>query len=82
MTGTRSKLRDELEGELTSIKSAVGMPVAVGFGISTGEQAAAAGAVADGVVVGSALIQTLERGGVAEASQFLTSLRLALDRPS
>ena len=82
VTGTRSKLRDELEGEVTSIKSAVGMPVAVGFGISTGEQAAAAGAVADGVVVGSALIQTLERGGVAEASKFLTSLRSALDRPS
>ena len=82
VTGTRSKLRDELEGEITSIKSVVSMPVAVGFGISTGEQAAAAGAVADGVVVGSALIQALEKGGVDEASQFLGSLRSALDGPS
>ena len=81
VTGTRSKLRDELKGEVTSIKGVVDMPVAVGFGISTGEQAAAAGAVADGVVVGSALIQALEKGGVAEASQFLGSLRSALDGP-
>jgi tryptophan synthase alpha chain len=61
------------------IRDAVSLPVAVGFGISTPEQAAAVGSVADGVVVGSALIQALDRGGVAEAERFLASLREALD---
>jgi tryptophan synthase alpha chain len=57
----------------------VSLPVAVGFGISSPEQAAAVGSAADGVVVGSALIQALERGGVSEAARFLGSLREALD---
>jgi len=80
VTGARSDLRAELATEVGAIRAAVDLPVAVGFGISTPEQAAAVGSVADGVVVGSALIQALERGGVAEAARFVASLRSALDR--
>ncbi len=79
VTGARSELREELAVEVGRIRNAVSLPVAVGFGISTPEQAAAVGAVADGVVVGSALIQALDRGGVDEGGRFLAALRKALD---
>ncbi|HUF75159.1 MAG TPA: tryptophan synthase subunit alpha [Longimicrobiales bacterium] len=79
VTGARSELREELAAEIGRIREVVSLPVAVGFGISTPEQAAALGTVADGVVVGSALIEALERGGIAEAARFLRSLRAALD---
>lgn len=55
------------------------MPVAVGFGISTPEQAASVAAVADGVVVGSALIQALAREGIDGARAFVASLREGMD---
>jgi tryptophan synthase alpha chain len=79
VTGARSELRRELAAEIGRIRAVVSLPVAVGFGISSPAQAAAVGAVADGVVVGSAIIQALERGGVDEAGRFLASLRAALD---
>jgi tryptophan synthase alpha chain len=79
VTGARSELRSELGDEVGRIKAAVSLPVAVGFGISSPEQAAVVGSVADGVVVGSALIQALERGGVPEGARFIASLRSALD---
>lgn len=79
VTGARTELRDELAAEVGKIRAAVDLPVAVGFGISTPEQAAAVAAVADGVVVGSAIIQALDRGGVAEAGRFLASLRKGMD---
>jgi tryptophan synthase alpha chain len=79
VTGARTELREELATEIGRIRAVVALPLVVGFGISTPEQAAAVGAAADGVAVGSALIQALERGGVAEAGRFLASLRAALD---
>ncbi len=79
VTGARSELRAELVEEVARIRAAVQLPVAVGFGISTPEQAAAVAAAADGVVVGSALIQALDRGGVPEGGRFLSSLRRAID---
>jgi tryptophan synthase alpha chain len=79
VTGSRSELRSGLEAEVGRIKTVVSLPVAVGFGISTPEQAATVGSVADGVVVGSALIQAIEKGGLAEGARFLAGLRAALD---
>jgi tryptophan synthase alpha chain len=52
----------------------------VGFGISTPEQARAVAAMADGVVVGSALVDVLGSQGVRAAGRFLTSLRQGMDR--
>jgi tryptophan synthase alpha chain len=80
VTGTRTELRTELAAEVGRIRAAVTLPVAVGFGISSPDQAAAVAAVADGVVVGSAIIQALDRGGAAEAGRFLASLRAGMDR--
>jgi len=54
--------------------------VLIGVGISTPEQAVAAAVAADGVIVGSALIARLLRGGGPdEAHEFIGSLRAALD---
>jgi tryptophan synthase alpha chain len=79
VTGARAELPPELADELRAVKARVALPVAVGFGISTPEQAAALAGVADGVVVGSALIRVLEEQGVQAAGRFMAGLRKALD---
>lgn len=79
VTGARAELRDELRGEISSIRQAVDLPIAVGFGISKPEQAALVAAIADGVVVGSALLDAVEVGGVEAGESFLRSLRQAMD---
>ncbi|MHB1518588.1 MAG: tryptophan synthase subunit alpha [Acidimicrobiales bacterium] len=57
------------------------VPVCVGIGVSTAEQAVAVCEVADGVVVGSALVRRLLDGGGPEAAaEFVSDLRRALDR--
>ena len=60
VTGERQALSDEARPLLERIRARTGVPVALGFGISTPEQVAQAAAVADGVVVGSALVRFLE----------------------
>jgi tryptophan synthase alpha chain len=75
VTGARQDLREDLGREVEAIRREVPLPVAVGFGISTPEQARMVAEVADGVVVGSALIDALDGGGVAEATSFLLPLR-------
>ncbi len=79
VTGARQELRAEIGAELEVIRRVVSLPVAVGFGISTPEQAAAAAGVADGVVVGSALIDALDHGGVEEARTLMEGLRRGMD---
>jgi tryptophan synthase alpha chain len=60
VTGEREAISEDARGLLARLKRATQAPVALGFGISTPEQVAAAAAVADGVVVGSALVRFLE----------------------
>ena len=79
VTGARDALTVDLENDVVSLRESVDLPVAVGFGISTPEQAASVAGVADGVVVGSALITALDQGGVEGARAFLASLRSAMD---
>jgi tryptophan synthase alpha chain len=52
--------------------------VAVGFGISTPEQAASVGALADGVIVGSRVVRAAEEGGAQAVSGFVSELAAAL----
>ena len=59
ITGTRSATADALAAELPRIRAATPLPVAIGFGIRTPQQAAEAVRVADAAVVGSALVDTL-----------------------
>jgi tryptophan synthase alpha chain len=79
VTGASVALRDELGAEVEAIRERVELPVAVGFGISTPEQATSVAGVADGVVVGSALIKVLEAEGVEGVGRFVLSLREAMD---
>lgn len=79
VTGATSTLSAGLEKLIGMVRRATPLPVAVGFGISTPEQARAVARMADGVVVGSALVDVLGAGGVAEAGKFLLSLRRAID---
>jgi tryptophan synthase alpha chain len=80
VTGTRVSLQAGLEAEVRALREASPVPVAVGFGISTPEQAAAVARMADGVVVGSALVEALARGGAEEGRRFVRSLRAAVER--
>jgi len=61
VTGTSATVSRTLEAEVRRVRRAVGKPIAVGFGISTAEQAGEVGRFADGVVVGSALVRLIER---------------------
>lgn len=63
VTGERAALRDGLAAEIKRVRRQVKLPVAVGFGISTPEQVAEVAQMADGVVVGSALVRLVEERG-------------------
>ncbi len=60
------------------VRAASDLPLAVGFGISTPTQAQAAAQLADGVVVGSALVETLGSGGLAAVEQLVRDLAAAV----
>ena len=74
VTGARTELPVELAELVRSIKSRVSLPVAVGFGISTREHVNAVGAMADGVVMGSAIVAALRDGGVSGMVDFLRTV--------
>ena len=78
MTGVRTDIPAELPETIARLRQATGLPVCVGFGISTAEQAKAIGRLADGIVVGSAIVQAAERS-VDAATQLVATLRRALD---
>jgi tryptophan synthase alpha chain len=63
VTGERASLPPELVRDLKRLRRRLDLPLAVGFGISTPEQVAAVGKVADGVVVGSHLVSVVEEMG-------------------
>src|SRR6185437_1684382 len=60
ITGTKSFADDDVRAALTRIRSRTSLPVVVGFGIRTPEQAGAVAGFADGVVVGSAIVARIE----------------------
>lgn len=76
VTGEQQRLSDDAAPLVERLRGFTDEPVALGFGISTPEQAAAAAAVADGVVVGSALVRFLEtepEGDLGEKVRWLRS---------
>ena len=79
VTGAREALREDLGREVQAVRGLIDLPVAVGFGISTPEQAALVSGVSEGVVVGSALINALDEGGVEGSARLLASLRAGMD---
>ncbi|MEE3470502.1 MAG: tryptophan synthase subunit alpha [Butyrivibrio hungatei] len=63
VTGTRSEIKTDLASIVKVIRENTDVPCAIGFGISTPEQAAKMAAVSDGAIVGSAIIKILEKYG-------------------
>jgi len=78
VTGAREQVPADLEGLVRRVRAATSLPVAVGFGISTAAQAAAAARTADGVVVGSALMDAVAQGGVQAAERLARDLAAAV----
>ncbi len=72
ITGTRAPDLEKVRANVTRIKSHTGLPVCVGFGVKTAEQVQAIGVYADGVVVGSAIVnavaESLDGKGAATPS--------------
>ncbi len=81
VTGERGDVSVDAAGVVERIRRCTDMPVCVGVGVSTPEQAAEVCQVADGVVVGSALVRRLLEGAGPEgAAGFVASLREAIDQ--
>lgn len=85
VTGSREKLSDTIEGLVDKLKKLTSVPVCVGFGISKAEHAAAvASAGADGVIIGSKIVQLIENNLgnrekiLAEISTFLSDVKSAI----
>lgn len=63
VTGMRSEIKTDLNAILEDIRDVTDLPLAVGFGINTPEQASKIGKIADGVIVGSAIVKIIEEHG-------------------
>ena len=80
VTGVRDELPPELRETVERLRGVTTLPICVGFGISRPEQASAVAAMADGVVVGSAIVRAAADGPEA-ALRLTRALRAAVDAP-
>ncbi len=78
VTGERATLPDDLPDTVARLRGATKLPLCIGFGISTPEQAREAARLGDGVVVGSAIVRAAGQS-VDSAIAMTASLRAALD---
>lgn len=78
VTGEQATLASELPETVARLRASTTLPICVGFGISTPEQAATVAQMGDGVIVGSALVRAAERS-IDEAIALVASLRAAID---
>ncbi len=79
VTGARAMLSDEITPMLAELRKHTDKPISVGFGVSTSEQAKHVAAIADGVIVGSAIINVIEANMNDEAKLFTAVKRFASD---
>lgn len=81
VTGTRSTLSDSIANVTAQVRQASKIPCAIGFGISTPEQAAHMAQFADGVIVGSAIVKLIAQHGqnaVPYVAQYVRSMKDAI----
>ena len=81
ITGKQQAQQASIEEAVARLKAATRLPVAVGFGVRTPDQARAIGAIADGVVVGSAIVEIVAQHGAdapAPVTAYIQSLSAAL----
>ena len=79
VTGMRASLSERAAAVVERCRSATDLPILVGIGVSTAEQAVEACRSADGVVIGSAVVSRVMDEGAAAAADFLVGVRTALD---
>jgi tryptophan synthase alpha chain len=79
ITGKHSSLADNLEQVSGKIRKYTKLPIAIGFGIATPVQAAAMAKLADGVIVGSAIVDLIAKKKFPAVSKLVASLRKAVD---
>jgi tryptophan synthase alpha chain len=85
VTGQRKQMSDDAQTLVRRLRKFTKLPIAVGFGISTPEQFAAVGKYAEGAVVGSAIVETIERNPGREAAsvgEFIRQLCATSTQPS
>ncbi len=78
VTGEQSELPPELPATVQRLREATSFPVCVGFGVSRPEQAASVAKIADGVVVGSAIVRAAGES-IEKAAALAASMRAAID---
>ena len=81
VTGTRSEIKTDLKSIVDVIRQSTDIPCAIGFGISTPEQAEKMAGLADGAIVGSAIIKILEKYGrtaPAHVGEYVKSMKEAV----
>jgi tryptophan synthase alpha chain len=83
VTGVRSEIKTDIRSMLAQVRAVTSVPCAVGFGVSTPDQAEAIARVADGVIVGSAIVRIVAeygRASVEPVQAYIRSMRNAIDR--
>lgn len=81
VTGVRSEIKSDIAGLIKDAKEVTETPCAIGFGISTPEQAKEMAAVADGVIVGSAIVRIVAEHGkdsVSYVAEYVKSMKDAI----
>lgn len=81
VTGTRSEIKTDLASMVQVVRQNTKIPCAIGFGISTPEQAAKMAALSDGAIVGSAIVKLLERYGQdapSHVGDYVKSMKAAM----
>ncbi|MBI4330205.1 MAG: tryptophan synthase subunit alpha [Chloroflexi bacterium] len=79
VTGARSALPKDLEDFVARVRKITPRPLCVGFGISTPDQARRVARIADGVIVGSRLVQLMKEGDERKLLSWIDEMRAALD---
>ena len=78
VVGERDSLAADLPATVARLRAVTALPLCIGFGISTPEQAATVARLGDGVIVGSAIVRAADRS-IDEAIALTASLRAAID---
>lgn len=79
ITGKRQALSSKIGEMIPKIRKFTKLPIAIGFGISTPAQAAAAAKMADGVIVGSAIVELIGQKHYSKALNLVSRMRKAID---
>ena len=81
VTGMRSEMNTHISDMIDNVREVSNVPCAVGFGVSTPEQAAEYAKYADGVIVGSAVVKIVEEYGkdsIEPVSEYIKSMKEAV----